>query len=67
MYIVPIVKDNIGDITSSDNYRTIAIGSLILKLLDWFIIILEEENLRTDELQMGFRPTAVHHYVHGEL
>jgi hypothetical protein len=30
---VPIVRDNLGDIASSDNYRTIAIGSLLLK---WF-------------------------------
>ena len=66
--IVPIVKDNIGDITSSDNYRAIDIRSLILKLLDWLIIILEEENLSTDELQFRFfRPTAVNHYVHWEL
>ena len=33
MYIVPIVKDNIGDITSSDNYRTIAIGSPYSKVV----------------------------------
>ena len=53
--IIPIVKDNLGDITSSDNYRAIAIGSLILKWFDWIIIILEENNLSTDELQFGFK------------
>ena len=57
--IVPIVKkDNIGDITSSDNYRAIAIGSLILKWFDWLIIILEEENLNNDELQFGFQANS---------
>lgn len=56
--IVPIVKDNIGDITSSENYRAIAIGSLILKWFDWLIIILEEENLTTDELQFGFQANS---------
>ena len=57
--IVPIVKkDNIGDITSSDNYRAIAIGSLILKWFDWLIIILEEENLNTDKLQFGFQANS---------
>ena len=32
--LVPIVKDNLADITSSENYRAIAIGSLILKWFD---------------------------------
>ena len=53
--IVPIVKDNLGDIASSDNYRAIAIGSLLLKWFDWLIIILEGDKLATDELQFGFQ------------
>ena len=32
--LVPIVKDKLGDICSSQNYRNIAISSLILKILD---------------------------------
>ena len=48
--IVPVVKNNIGDITSSDNYRAFANGSLILKWFDWLIFILEEEKLSTYEL-----------------
>ena len=31
---LPIVKDTLGDISASDNYRAIAIGSLLLKVLD---------------------------------
>lgn len=53
--IIPIVKDNLGDITSKDNYRAIAIGSLMLKWFDWLIIILEGDKLTTDELQFGFQ------------
>ena len=53
--IVPIVKDNLGDIASSDNYRAIAIGSLLLKWFDWLIIILEGDKLATDELRLGFQ------------
>ena len=53
--IVPIVKDNLGDIASSDNYRAIAIGSLLLKWFDWLNIILEGDKLETDELQFGFQ------------
>ena len=45
--IVPIVKDNLGDIASSDNYRPIAIGSLLLKWFDWLIIILVWDKLET--------------------
>ena len=53
--LIPIVKDNLGDITSSDNYRAIAIGNLLLKWFDWLILILEEDKLSTDELQFGFQ------------
>ena len=35
--LVPIVKDNLDDIATSDNYRAIAIWSLILKWFDWLI------------------------------
>ena len=56
--IVPIVKDNLGDITSSDNYRAIAIGSLLLKWFDWLVIILEGNKLTTDELQFGFQANS---------
>ena len=45
---VPIVKDNLGDITSSDNYRAIALGSLLLKWFDGLVIILGGDKLRKD-------------------
>ena len=53
--LLPLVKDNLADITSSDNYRAIASGSLILKLLDIVIIMLEGKKL--------MRPTTV--WFHG--
>ena len=34
----PLIKDNLGDITKSDNYRGIAGGCLLLKLIDLVII-----------------------------
>ena len=43
--LVRIVKDNLGDITSSDNYRAIAIGSLLLKWFDWLLLIIEGDKL----------------------
>ena len=32
--LLPLVKDNLGDLTQSDNYRAIAAGCQVLKLLD---------------------------------
>ncbi len=53
--IIPLVKDKLGDVSCSDNYRSIAISSLILKVFDWVILILLGDNLKTDELQFGFQ------------
>ena len=53
--LVPIVKDKLKNLCQSSNYRSIAISSLIMKLLDWIIIILWGENLNLDEFQFGFQ------------
>ena len=53
--LVPLVKDNLGDLTASENYRAIAIGSLLLKLLDWVVLLLEGDKLSVDELQYGYQ------------
>ena len=53
--LLPIVKDGLGDITSSDNYGAIASGSLLLKLLDIVILMLEGEKLGCDQMQFGFQ------------
>ena len=52
---IPLVKDKLGDICSSSNYRSIAISSLILKIFDWVILLLHNDHLETDELQFGFQ------------
>ena len=43
--LIPIIKDKIGDASVSENYRSIAISSFILKLFDWVIIILCNDSL----------------------
>ena len=53
--LLPLVKDNL---TLSDNYRAIAAGCQLLKLLDIVILILEGEKLGCDSLQFGFQPKA---------
>ena len=53
-----IPKNKRGNKSDSNNYRQIAISSLLGKLFD--IIILEEQHhgLITDELQFGFKKIA---------
>ena len=51
--VVPLIKDKLGDLCSSKNYRSIAISSLIVKILDWIIIILHGDKLKYDKFQFG--------------
>ena len=54
--LVPIVKDKLADLCSSSNYRSIAIGSLVLKILDWVILLNYGHLLKSDDFQFGFQP-----------
>ena len=54
--LVPLIKDKLGNLNSSKNYRTIAISSLIMKLLDWVILILFGAKLGIDDLQFAYQP-----------
>ena len=56
--LVPLIKDKLGSISSSKNYRSIAMSSLILKLLDWVILLLFGESLGVDQLQFAYQPGA---------
>ena len=53
--LVPIIKDKIGNIGSSNNYRSIAISSLILKILDWVILLLFGHILELDDRQFSYQ------------
>ena len=53
--LVPIVKDKLADLCDSKNYRSIAISSLILKLLDWIILLNYGHLLRNNDSQFGFQ------------
>ena len=52
--LMPMIKDNLGDIAKSNNHRAIAGGCLILKVLDLVILHLEGEKLSTDSLQFAW-------------
>ena len=53
--LIPIIKDKLGDLTNSDNYRSIAISSVVMKLFDLVIMNLFKENLYFDDLQFGYQ------------
>ena len=56
--LVPILKDKLGNICVADNYRSIAISSLVLMIFDWVIILLYGERLNLDELQFSYQPNC---------
>ena len=56
--LLPLVKDKLGNISSSDNYRAIAISSLLLKIYDWVILILFSDKFKTHDLQFGFQENS---------
>ena len=56
--LLPLVKDNLADIYTSENYRAIASRSLIFKLLDIVILLLEGDKIDCDELQFGFQANS---------
>ena len=52
--LVPLLKDKLGDICDSNNYRSITISSL--KVFDWVIILLYGDKLNLDQLQFSYQP-----------
>ena len=54
--LVPIVKDKTGNISEKDNYRPIALASVVSKLLEMIILNRCKETLKTTDHQFGFKP-----------
>ena len=53
--IVPLIKDKLGKIDCSDNYRSIALSSVVLKIFDWVVMTLFGERLGLDDLQFSYQ------------
>jgi hypothetical protein len=53
--LVPIIKNKLASINTSKNYRSIAISSLVFKILDWIILTLFGQKLGLDELQFAYQ------------
>ena len=56
--MVPLIKNKRGNKCDSNNYRAIAISSLLGKLFDTILLKLQHANLFTDLLQFGFKPNS---------
>ena len=53
--IIPIIKNKSGDFTDKNNYRPIALSSIISKVFEHTIVIRLEEYLCTNDNQFGFK------------
>ena len=53
--LLPIIKNKLGRIDVSTNYRSIALSSLVLKLIDWIILLLFGTTLGLDDLQFAYQ------------
>ncbi len=53
--MVPIPKNKRQSLCNSDNYRAITLSSIIGKILDWIMLIKEEQSLSSSSLQFGFK------------
>ena len=52
--IIPISKNRKKSLSSSDNYRAIALSSILGKLLDWVILLSCDKALSSNDSQFGF-------------
>ena len=53
--LVPIIKDKLGSINTSKNYRSIAISSILLKLIDWVFLILFGATFNLNDFQYAYQ------------
>ena len=53
-----------GNKQSSDNYRSLTIGTGLAKILDIVILNQQADKLKTSDLQYGFKEKSSKNYVH---
>ena len=56
--MVLLIKNKRGNKCDSNNYRAIAISSLLGKIFDTILLKLQHASLFTDLLQFGFKPNS---------
>ena len=53
--LVPVIKDKVGKLNSSGNYRPIALASILSKVLERVLLSRLEQYLQTADNQFGFK------------
>ena len=53
--LVPIIMNKLGSISASKNYRSIALSSMILKLLDWIFLLLFGSRFNLNDFQYAYQ------------
>ena len=53
--LIPIPKGSRVDVRKTQNYRAIALSSILGKILDNIIIILQKDVIKTSDLQFGYK------------
>ena len=61
--LVPIIKNTCGNPADGNNYRPIAIDTIVSMLFESIILYKCEEFLHTCDNQFGFKPSTVQNYV----
>ena len=62
--IVPVIKDKAGNINSKDNYRPIALASIISKVVEIIMLNRMETYLITQANQFGFKKKTWNRSMH---
>ena len=57
--LIPIVKDPLSSMNSSKNYRSVCLSSLVIKMIDWIVIILGGKALGLSELQFAYQTNCL--------
>ena len=57
--LVPVVKEKTGKLSSIDNYRPIALASVVSKVLERIILDRLQEYIVTADEQFGFKANMV--------
>lgn len=55
MKLVPAIKDKVGKLNSSENYRPIALASILFKVLEMILMSRLERYILTADNQFGFK------------
>ena len=63
--IIPIPKKRGGNASVSDNFRGIALSSVFGKMLDIIVLDKFQKQLRTSDLQFGFKSCSSTHMYRG--